>query len=71
MSSIDTVSPGNQNYSQRISDSLKLRWSTSADRAGCILLSCLAPGIPEGQESEFALRYFTPYTYDAFYAGSS
>ncbi|KAJ7270188.1 hypothetical protein C8J57DRAFT_305219 [Mycena rebaudengoi] len=50
---------------------LVLRWSTAADKAGCMLLSCLAGGQPEGQENEFGLRYFEPYLNDTFYAGSS
>lgn len=66
-----SMSPGDPTYRSDISDSLMLRWSTSADRAGCTFLSCLAPGLSEGKEFEFALRYFEPYTQDSFHAGSS
>ncbi|KAJ7926170.1 hypothetical protein B0H13DRAFT_1972934, partial [Mycena leptocephala] len=50
---------------------LALRWSTPEDKAGCIMLSCLAAMKQEGEESEPVVRYFEPYTDDAFYLGSS
>jgi hypothetical protein len=65
------TSPGHPAYRCDISDSLTLRWSTAADRAGCAFLACLAPGMEEDQVSEFGVRYFEPYTSDTFYAGSS
>ncbi|KAJ7726151.1 hypothetical protein DFH07DRAFT_244910 [Mycena maculata] len=64
--------PGDPTYRRRIGeDGLVLRWSTTADRAGCILLSCIVMGQQEGKEAEFAARYIEPYTDDAFYSGSS
>ncbi|KAJ7772846.1 hypothetical protein DFH07DRAFT_801708 [Mycena maculata] len=50
---------------------LVLRWSTAADRAGCSVLSCLAMLEEEGKESDWGVRYYEPFTDDAFYAGSS
>ncbi|KAJ6539832.1 hypothetical protein DFH09DRAFT_1368655 [Mycena vulgaris] len=64
--------PGDPAYRREIGDGgLVLRWSTAADKAGCILVSCLALGLKEGKEAEFALRYSEPYTDDAFFSGSS
>jgi hypothetical protein len=65
------TSPGHPTYQRHINDTLTLRWSTQADRAGCAFLSCLAPGMEEDKETEFGVRYFEPYTSDTFYAGSS
>ncbi|KAJ7680072.1 hypothetical protein B0H17DRAFT_1138830 [Mycena rosella] len=63
---------GDPGYRRQLGDTgLVLRWSTSADRAGCILLSCIALGLKEGEEQEYAVRYLEPYTDDAFYSGSS
>ncbi|KAF7341103.1 hypothetical protein MVEN_01844500 [Mycena venus] len=50
---------------------LVLRWSTAEDRAGCIMVSCLALQEQEGKESEKAVRFLEPYTNDAYHAGSS
>jgi hypothetical protein len=63
--------PGHPTYRRDIGDSLTLRWSTAADRAGCAFLACLAPGMEEGAEDNFGVRYFEPYTSDTFYAGSA
>jgi hypothetical protein len=63
-------SPGHAKYRRDLSSSLSFRWSTAADRAGCAFLACLAPGMEEGEENEFGVRYFEPYTSDTFYAGS-
>ncbi|KAJ6537730.1 hypothetical protein B0H19DRAFT_373344 [Mycena capillaripes] len=64
--------PQDPSYRRTLGESgLVLRWSTAADRAGCILVSCLAMGQQEGQEKEFGMRYIEPYMDDAFYSGSS
>ncbi|KAJ6537615.1 hypothetical protein B0H19DRAFT_371863 [Mycena capillaripes] len=64
--------PGDPTYRRTLGGGdLVLRWSTAADRAGCILLSCLAVMEQEGQESDRAVHYFEPYTDDAFPLGSS
>jgi hypothetical protein len=64
--------PGDPGYRQSLGvGGLLLRWSTAADRAGCILTSCLSFQDPEGEETEFAMRYFEPFTDDAFPEGSS
>ncbi|KAJ7101888.1 hypothetical protein C8R44DRAFT_348668 [Mycena epipterygia] len=64
--------PGDPLYRRNLGDSgLVLRWSTPADKAGCIIVSCLALGVQEGQEKEWAVRYGEPYTDDAFFSGSS
>ncbi|KAJ7126160.1 hypothetical protein C8R44DRAFT_874538 [Mycena epipterygia] len=69
---IPAHNPGDPAYRQNLGDGgLVLRWSTPADKAGCILLSCLAVMEPEGKETEFVMRYFEPFTDDAFYNGSS
>jgi hypothetical protein len=65
------TSPGHPTYRCDINETLTFRWSTQADKAGCAFLACLAPGMDEGEESEFGVRYFEPYTDDAFYAGNS
>jgi hypothetical protein len=64
--------PGDPTYRRSLGEGgLVLRWSTTEDKAGCVLLSCLAVQEPEGQESERAFRYFEPSMDDAFHAGSS
>ncbi|KAJ7919654.1 hypothetical protein B0H13DRAFT_1868413 [Mycena leptocephala] len=64
--------PGDFSYRHKLGkNGLVLRWSTAADKAGCILLSCLAMGQQEGRELEFGVRYIEPYMDDAFYSGSS
>ncbi|KAJ7465989.1 hypothetical protein FB451DRAFT_1261539 [Mycena latifolia] len=64
-------SSGDPTYRRELGDGLVLRWSTTADKAGCLLVSCLALGMKEGQEKEFGARYIEPHTDDAFYSGSS
>ncbi|KAJ7465969.1 hypothetical protein FB451DRAFT_1486183 [Mycena latifolia] len=61
---------GDPTYRCELGGGLVLRWSTAADKAGCILVSYLAMGMTEGQEEEFGVRYIEPHTDDAFYAGS-
>ncbi|KAJ7121734.1 hypothetical protein C8R43DRAFT_74001 [Mycena crocata] len=64
--------PGHPAYRRNLgTGNLLLRWSTVADRVGCILLSCLAVQDSEGKETEWAVRFFKPYTDDAFHWGSS
>ncbi|KAJ7119554.1 hypothetical protein C8R44DRAFT_877974 [Mycena epipterygia] len=67
--------PGDPAYRQDLgNEGLVLRWSTAADKAGCVLLSCLAAmqlSEVEGRETEFSMRFFEPYTDDAYYDGSS
>ncbi|KAK7038306.1 hypothetical protein R3P38DRAFT_3182399 [Favolaschia claudopus] len=59
-------------YRRTLADGkLAVRWSTKEDRAGCVMLSCLAVREQEGQESEKAVRYFEPFTDDQFHSGSS
>ncbi|KAJ7202383.1 hypothetical protein GGX14DRAFT_654353 [Mycena pura] len=69
------ASPDDSAYERKLNRGLMLRWSTSADRAGCTVASCLSPLCPvmetEGQETEFALRFFERQTDDFFYVGSS
>ncbi|KAJ7154138.1 hypothetical protein C8R46DRAFT_1356888 [Mycena filopes] len=62
---------GALSYRRTLADGLVVRWSTAADRAGCVMLSCLAAQEPEGQETEATIRYYEPFTDDAFHAGSS
>ncbi|KAJ7465985.1 hypothetical protein FB451DRAFT_1261529 [Mycena latifolia] len=64
-------SPGDPTYRRELGDGLVLRWSTAADKAGCILVSCLSLGMKEGEEKEFGARYIEPHIDDAFYSGSS
>ncbi|KAJ6586344.1 hypothetical protein DFH09DRAFT_255372 [Mycena vulgaris] len=64
--------PGDPAYRRTLGDGgLVLRWSTPEDKEGCVLLACLAAGQEEGQESGFGVRYFEPYTDEAFYADCS
>ncbi|KAJ6455566.1 hypothetical protein C8R47DRAFT_1166011 [Mycena vitilis] len=64
--------PGDASYRRKLGETgLVLRWSTAADKAGCILVSCLAWGQQEGEENDLGARYIEPYMDDAFYSGSS
>ncbi|KAJ7031272.1 hypothetical protein C8F04DRAFT_1186122 [Mycena alexandri] len=67
-----SLNPGALSYRRELgSEGLVLRWSTAADKAGCVMVSCLAALETEGQESESTMRYYEPFTDDAFHAGSS
>ncbi|KAJ7649024.1 hypothetical protein DFH06DRAFT_1208800 [Mycena polygramma] len=64
--------PADASYRRKLGETgLVLRWSTAADKAGCILVSCLAWGQQEGEEDDLGARYIEPYMDDAFYSGSS
>ncbi|KAJ7627787.1 hypothetical protein DFH06DRAFT_1304459 [Mycena polygramma] len=64
--------PGDPSYRRNLGETgLVLRWSTAADKAGCILVSCLALGQHEGKELDFGVRYLEPYMDNDFYSGSS
>jgi hypothetical protein len=66
------MNPGDPSYRRALgTGELVLRWSTEKDKAGCIMLTCLAGKQQEGEEAEWAVRYFEPYTDDAFHMGSS
>ncbi|KAK7038311.1 hypothetical protein R3P38DRAFT_2905563 [Favolaschia claudopus] len=67
-----TLDPAHPSYRRTLDGGrLTLRWSTVEDKAGCILLSCLAAGEQEGEETERMMRFLEPHTDDSFYAGSS
>ncbi|KAJ7777528.1 hypothetical protein DFH07DRAFT_1056377 [Mycena maculata] len=63
--------PGDPAYRRSLGGGLVLRWSTTADRAGCMMLSPLALQQQEGHESEFFVRLLEPLVDGAFYKGSS
>ncbi|KAJ7466144.1 hypothetical protein B0H11DRAFT_2048605 [Mycena galericulata] len=63
--------PGDSAYRRSLGGGLVLRWSTAADKAGCMMLSPLALQQQEGQESEFLVRLLEPLVDDTFYKGSS
>ncbi|KAF7366152.1 GNAT family N-acetyltransferase [Mycena venus] len=63
--------PGDPAYHRSLGGGLVLRWSTAADKAGCMMLSPLALQEQEGQESEFIVRLLEPLVLSAFYKGSS
>lgn len=53
MTSIDA---GSAAYSHQLTNNLKLRWSTEADRAGLAMVGALAYGDAENKEDDYAVR---------------